>query len=404
MKHNSGGLMWKLLRKHISAAQLIGFSIANLIGLTIVILAVQFYNDVRPIFDDEESFIRRDYLVITHRVTGMGALMGNSSEFTDDAIADIEQQPWVRKVGRFSTSEYNIMASVGIGNTGRSMSTQFFFESIPSEFIDISPDDWSFNPDKPEVPVIVSKDYLSLYNFGFAAAQGMPQISEGMIGMIPLTFTFTGGGKSEVIPGRIVGFSNRLNTIIVPEDFMKWSNSRYTTGDVKQQPSRLIVEVNTPGDVKIKEYMDAHNYEIAGDKVDSSKANYFLTVMISIVIAVGAIISLLSFFVLMLSIYLLLQKNTKKLQDLLMLGYTPAEVSAPYSKMVVIINCAVMLLAIVLMIAGRAYYMPMLSAFGVGGASLIASIAIAIVIMGLITTGNVIAIRRNINTLWRQKE
>lgn len=403
MKHNSGGLMWKLLRKHISAGQLIGFSIANLIGLTIVILAVQFYNDVRPIFDDDESFIRRDYLVITHRVTGMGALMGSSSEFSDEAIADLEHQPWVRKVGRFSTSEYNIMASVGIGNTGRSMSTQFFFESIPSEFIDVNPDDWNFNPDKPEVPVIVSKDYLSLYNFGFAAAQGMPQISEGMIGMIPLTFTFTGDGKSEVIPGRIVGFSSRLNTIIVPEDFMKWSNDRYSNG-VKQQPSRLIVEVNTPGDVKIQNYMDAHNYEIAGDKMDSSKANYFLTVMISIVIAVGVIISLLSFFVLMLSIYLLLQKNTKKLQDLLMLGYTPSEVSAPYTKMVIAINASVLLLAIILMLAGRTYYLPMLTAFGIGGANLFISIAVALVIMGLITTGNIIAIRKKINTLWRQKE
>ncbi len=403
MKHNSGGLMWKLLRKHISAGQLIGFSIANLIGLTIVILAVQFYNDVRPIFDDDESFIRRDYLVITHRVTGMGALMGSSSEFSDEAIADLEHQPWVRKVGRFSTSEYNIMASVGIGNTGRSMSTQFFFESIPSEFIDVNPDDWNFNPDKPEVPVIVSKDYLSLYNFGFAAAQGMPQVSEGMIGMIPLTFTFTGDGKSEVIPGRIVGFSSRLNTIIVPEDFMKWSNGRYSNG-VKQQPSRLIVEVNTPGDVKIQNYMDAHNYEIAGDKMDSSKANYFLTVMISIVIAVGVIISLLSFFVLMLSIYLLLQKNTKKLQDLLMLGYTPSEVSAPYTKMVIAINASVMLLAIILMLAGRTYYLPMLTAFGIGGANLFISIAVALVIMGLITTGNIIAIRKKINTLWRQKE
>ena len=54
MKLNSGGIMWKLLRKNISAAQLTGFAIANLIGLTIVILAVQFYGDVKPVFDDEE--------------------------------------------------------------------------------------------------------------------------------------------------------------------------------------------------------------------------------------------------------------------------------------------------------------------------------------------------------------
>ena len=397
------GLMWKLLRRHVSAAQLGGFAVANLIGLTIVILAVQFYGDVRPIFNDDESFIKRDYLVITRKVTGMGALMGSGSEFSGDAIADLERQDWVTKVGKFQTSEYSINATVGLGNSGRSMSTQFFFESIPDEFIDVNSSDWRFNPQHPEVPVIVSKDYLSLYNFGFAAAQGMPKLSEGMMSMIPLQFTLTGNGMSDVLPGRIVGFSSRLNTILVPEEFMQWSNQRYGNGGTTA-PSRLIVEVNTPGDVRISDYMDAKGYEVGGDKMNSGKANYFLSVVIGIVIAVGVLISLLSFFVLMLSIYLLLQKNTKKLQDLLMLGYHPRQVAAPYIRMVAAINGVVLVASIVLMVVARSFYMGMLHAFGVNGSSLAAAIVVAVAIMGCITAGNVIAIRSKINQLWRQTD
>ena len=71
----SKGLMWKLLKKHISPSQLVGFSLASLIGLTIVILAVQFHQDVRPIFNDEESFIRKDYLIITKAVSTAGTLL-----------------------------------------------------------------------------------------------------------------------------------------------------------------------------------------------------------------------------------------------------------------------------------------------------------------------------------------
>ena len=392
------GLMWKLLRRHVSVAQLGGFAVANLIGLTIVILAVQFYGDVRPIFDDDESFIKRDYLVITRKVTGMGALMGASSEFSSEAIADLEQQDWVTKVGKFRTSEYSIN-----GNSGRSMSTQFFFESIPDEFIDVSSADWRFNPRRPVVPVIVSKDYLSLYNFGFAAAQGMPKLSEGMMAMIPLQFTLTGNGISDVLPGRIVGFSSRLNTILVPEEFMQWSNRRYGNGGTTA-PSRLIVEVNTPGDVRIADYMDAKGYDVGGDKMNSGKANYFLSVIIGIVIAVGVLISLLSFFVLMLSIYLLLQKNTKKLQDLLMLGYHPRQVAAPYIRMVVAINGVVLVASVVLMAVARSFYMGMLHAFGINGSSLAAAIVVAVAIMGCITAGNVIAIRHKIDRLWRQAD
>lgn len=395
--------MWRLLRKNISASQLTGFAIANLIGLTIVILAVQFYADVRPIFnDDDDRFIGRDYLVVTRKVTGMGAILGSSAQFSPADIADLECQPWVRKVGRFTTSAYSVHASVGLGGSGRSLSSQMFFESIPAEFIDVESDEWHFSPERPVVPVIVSKDYLSLYNFGFAAAQGMPKISEGMIGMIPLQFTLSGAGRSEVLPGRIVGFSSRLNTIVVPEEFMRWSNERYANGE-SAATSRIIVEVNTPGDMAIAQYMEEHGYEIAGDKLNSGKANYFLTVTTGIVIAVGALISLLSFFVLMLSIYLLLQKNMRKLQDLLLLGYTPAQVSAPYIRLVVAINASVLVLSVLLMIAARTAYQPMLEALGATGGSMLASIAVAVLVMGLITLGNIIAISHRISPLWHQE-
>ena len=391
-------IIWKLLRQHISKGQLIGFAIANLIGLTIVLLAVQFYRDVRPVFNDEESFISKDYLIITRAVTGAGAMMGNNGEFSDGDISDLEQQPWCRQVGRFLNSDFAIDAQLGVGS-GHAMHTQFFFEAIPDEFLDIDPDEWGFNPDKPEVPVIISRDYLSLYNFGFASTQGMPRISEGQAEMIPLEFTLSGNGVRDHMPGHIVGFSNRMNTVIVPEEFMQWANQRYGTG-LEQHPQRLIVEVSTPGDVKIEQYMDEHHYEVAGDKMSSSKANYFLTVIRGIVIAVGIIISLLSFFVLMLSIYLLLQKNTRKLQDLLLLGYSPAQVSKHYILLVVVLNAAVLVLAIVLMLIGRMAYMDMIRAFGVGGSSIWVAVLVGILIMGAITLGNIHAIRRKIASLW----
>ena len=391
-------IIWKLLRQHISKGQFIGFAVANLIGLTIVLLGVQFYRDVRPVFNDEESFIRKDYLIVTRSVTGAGAMMGSNGAFGDDDIADVERQPWCRQVGRFVSSDFGIDARLGVGS-GHAMHTQFFFEAIPDEFIDIEAGQWGFSPTRPDVPVIISRDYLSLYNFGFASSQGMPRISEGQAEMIPLEFTLTGNGQRETMPGRIVGFSNRLNTVIVPEEFMTWANERYGSG-VRQQPQRLIVEVSSPGDIKIEQYMDAHHYEVAGDKMSSSKANYFLMVTSGIVIAVGVVISLLSFFVLMLSIYLLLQKNTRKLQDLLLLGYSPNQVSKHYIVFVAALNAIVLVMAVALMLLCRMAYMDMIHAFGVSGAGVGVAIIVGVVIMGAITAGNIVAIRRKVASLW----
>jgi hypothetical protein len=52
----------------------------------------------------------------------------------------------------------------------------------------------------------------------------------------------------------------------------------------------------------------------------------------------------------------------------------------------------------------RLEYLPMLRAFEVSGSSLWISIVVGVIIMGLITTGNIIAIKRKIATLWRQKD
>ena len=395
-------LLSKLLRKNVSSMQLGGSAIANLIGLIIVGIALQFYLDLRPIFNDEESFVKSDYLVVTRKVTGMDALMGGS-EISEAEVADIEAQPWVRRVGRFTASDYEGRAAVALGSSGAAMTTQLFFESIPAEFLDVNSAEWRFDERNPVIPVIVSKDYLSLYNFGFAAAQGMPKISEGMAGMIPLQFTISGNGLSQSFSGRIVGFSARVNTILVPEEFMQWSNSRFGSGSAAGA-SRLIVEVNAPGDIKIEQYIADHNFEVAGDKANSNKAGYLFTIAVSVVAAVGVLISLLSFFVLILSIMLLLQKNTKKLQDLLQLGYTPMQVSGYYIRLVLRVNDAVLILALVLIFVARLIYLPMLEPLGIEAASTALTIVAVIGLVALITIGNAVAIMRHVNKLWRLHE
>lgn len=395
-------LLSKLLRKNVSSMQLGGSAIANLIGLIIVGIALQFYLDLRPIFNDEESFVKSDYLVVTRKVTGMDALMGGS-EISEAEVADIEAQPWVRRVGRFTASDYEVRAAVALGSSGAAMTTQLFFESIPAEFLDVNSAEWRFDERNPVIPVIVSKDYLSLYNFGFAAAQGMPKISEGMAGMIPLQFTISGNGLSQSFSGRIVGFSARVNTILVPEEFMHWSNSRFGSGSAAGA-SRLIVEVNAPGDIKIEQYIADHNFEVAGDKANSNKAGYLFTIAVSVVAAVGVLISLLSFFVLILSIMLLLQKNTKKLQDLLQLGYTPMQVSGYYIRLVLRVNDVVLILALVLIFVARLIYLPMLEPLGIEAASTALTIVAVIGLVALITIGNAVAIMRHVNKLWRLHE
>jgi hypothetical protein len=375
-------------------AQLVGFTLANFIGLLIVLLGLQFYTDVRSIWQDEDSFMQKDYLVINKRVSGSGLLTGERASFSTDEIADIEKQSWVRKVGRFSSADYRLSAS--IEQAGRSMSTYMFFESIPSEFVDVDSDEWGYEEGDNVVPIIISKDYLSLYNFGFASSTGLPQFSETMIGSIPMRLRISSAKGSAELQGRIVGFSNRLNTILVPQEFMDWSNQRYgRTAGARADPSRLIIDVSSPGDVKIKDYIAEHGYEIAGDKANST-ASYFLNVATGVVLAIGAVITILSLFVLLLSISLLMQKNRQKMHSLIMLGYELKEVGRPYRQLVVAVNAVAYLLAAGAMLAMRMLYIDAVRAMGASDATVWLSLGVGAAITLAVVLFNIISINRKV--------
>ena len=387
-------IIWKLLRKNISNTQLAGFLLANIAGLAIVILGLQFFEDARPIWEDEDSFIRKDYMVINKKVTS-GTTWGNRSVgFSQKEIADLESQPWVRRVGRFTSADYRLYASMGA--SGRNMSTYLFFESIPSDFIDVKDADWSFKPGDRTVPIIISKDYLSLYNFGFSGTVGMPQLSENTLSSVPLGISIRpDDGRPRVdLQGRIVGSSNRLNTILVPEEFMEWSNRTYGSGK-PQESSRLILDISSPGDVKIKQYMDAHDYEIAGDKGNST-ASYLVNVITVVILSVGVVITLLSFFILLLTISLLIQKNARKMHSLIMLGVSLKDVASPYGRLVITVTSVSYLLSAAAMFLFRNLYLMKFRAMGAAPAQPWLALGTGLLLTALISLFAILLIRRKV--------
>ena len=83
-------LVWKLLRQHISIGQLAGFFLANLFGMMIVLLSVQFYKDVIPVFIEGDSFMKKDFIIATKKISTLGSFAGKSNTFSPEDIADLK--------------------------------------------------------------------------------------------------------------------------------------------------------------------------------------------------------------------------------------------------------------------------------------------------------------------------
>ena len=395
-------IVWKLLRQHLSIGQFAGFFLANLVGMIIVLFSLQFYKDVAPFFSGNDNLLKSEYLILSKKISTLGSITGQSSQFSETDLEEIKGQPFVKNIGEFTSSQYHVSAGINMAGQQMRLSTQMFFESVPDAFVDIkSISDWHFDERDDLIPIILPKNYLNLYNYGFAQSRSLPQLSEGILGLIGIDIHISGNGQNHDFKGNIVGFSNRLNTILVPESFMKWSNKIYGDGHTSTA-SRIIIEIDNPADDNIVQFLQKKGYETEGDKLNAGKTNYFLKIITGLVIGIGLIISILSFFVLMLSIYLLLQKNTQKLENLLLIGYSPAQVSRPYQLLTIGLNSCVLIISLAIIFFAREYYIALLNKMwpSFEGENIFISIASGILLFLAISIFNIIAIRHKVNSLW----
>lgn len=397
-------LVWKLLRQHISVPQFAGFFFANLVGMLIVLLGFQFYHDVLPVFTAKDSFLKADYLILSKRVGTADVFTGRGHEFSGSEIDDLSAQPFVTSVGKFTSTNYRVDASLSVNGIPL-MKTDFFFESVPDDFVDISSSEWEYKPGDKRVPIILPRSYINMYNFGFAQTRSLPKISEGLLGMIDLGILIRGNGQEERFHGKVIGFSNRLNTILVPQSFMDWSNARFAPGEPTKS-TRLIVQVGNPADERVTTYLEKKGYEVESDKLAAEKTTYFLRMVVSLVMVVGLVISVLSFYILMLSVYLLVQKNASKLENLLLIGYSPARVAMPYQVLTIALNVAVLFMAWALLSVARGYYMDILTTLfpQMEPGGLWPSIVAGLILFLVVSVLNVIVVRRKVMRVWHRKD
>ena len=394
-------LVWKLLRQHISWPQFVGFFFANLFGMTIVLLGYQLYCDILPIFTANDSFLKADYLVVSKKIGMANALGQQHSGFSKDEIADLQAQPFVKGVGQFTSTAYKAEATMGVSGM-KILNSELFFESVPDPFVDVSLDNWHYTPGDSLVPVILPRSYIAMYNFGFAQNHSLPKINEGLVGMIDLHIQVQGKGGQGYFKGKVIGFSSKLNTILVPQSFMAWSNNHFSP-DSELPPSRLILDVTNPADQRIGTYLEEHNYELEDNNLDAEKTTYFLKLMVTLVMGVGVVISALSFYVLLLSIYLLVQQNTTKLQNLLLIGYSPTRVALPYQMLTLVLNLAVLVASFSLLLIIRGYYIDIVETLfpDLPSTGVAPTLGIGLALFLFVTGINFAILWRKIISIWR---
>jgi hypothetical protein len=297
------------------------------IGVAMLLVSIQLFINIQQLL--KENAPRKsggyDFISISKTITNEN--MGKDNSFTTTDLSNIKKQPSIADIAPLISNKFRVRATAG---DLIPFSTDFFLESINDNFIDTVPPTFTWQPGQMVVPIILSSDFLEIYNV-FAPAQDLPQLSQKTISSINIFLECSGPYGTQNFKGNIVALSDRINSLLVPSSFMNWSNWRFMQ-DSAIHASRVYIKTKDANDPALISYLDQQGYHLNKDKVKFSRVKSILQNIVSALGVFGILVIALALMLFSFYLQLMIAKSKSNLQLLLTLGYSPRWLGASVAK------------------------------------------------------------------------
>ncbi|MCD4651525.1 MAG: hypothetical protein K8S56_07050 [Candidatus Cloacimonetes bacterium] len=304
-------------------------AIGMITGLLLLLHALQLYSDINQITGGDEQLIGEQYIIL-NKQPSLTRLLKRDRGIGEEDIEKLKQLSGVQDVGAFYSSNFAVSAYTDFQNLSN-YSTELFMEAVPERFLDIRPDKWSWKNPGDAVPFIVPRDFLVLYNMGFAPSRGLPRISESLLGNISFKLVLSGNGQCREFDALLAGWSKRLGTILVPAEFLQWAAGEFAKSG-KPAVNRLIIKAVNPGDIALLTELQALGFEVDENSSRLGQLGAILKISVGAIGFLGLVIILLAITLTSLTLRLMIAGATQNIKTLLLLGYSPAMIERQYYR------------------------------------------------------------------------
>ena len=364
----------------------IGLSVAMILILSAVQLQVN-YNELLHSKTNQDSIA--NFLVINKPVTGKSM---QAVTLTEAEIEGLKQQPFTQAIGVLTPSRFKVSAS---GGNQIPFYTELFFESVPDEFIDVKSDAWNWGENSQFIPMVVPNMFLDMYNFGFAASQSLPQLSQQLVMSLPIQINILGPQGVVHYYAKVVGFSDRISSVLVPQTFMDWANAKFGT-NLQAKPSRVVIKTGDAGNPQLVNYLKEHDLSTDADKTRFSKYRQIVDMIVNISWITGALMLLFALLIFTLFIQLTIASSKDDIALLITLGAAPKQLYHflmkqffPVNIMItVVVLVVIVILQMVLqrVLAAQSMYLPAYPS--------LFTIAAAVIILAVLWLVNSITVKK----------
>ena len=295
---------------------IVGLSVALLLILSAVQIQVN-YDELLHSKTNQDSIA--NFLVINKILTNKTY---GSTTMKEEDIENLKKLPYIDAIGILTPSRFK--SGIQSYSDRFPFYTDISFESVPAGFIDVNPKEWKWDTTDHFIPMIAPNMFLDIYNFQFSLSQNLPQLTQEIVKMIVFKVNIYTDKGLVSFNGRIVGFSDRISSLLVPQEFMDWANNKYSINQ-NSKPSRVVIRTKDPGNPALVQYLKDNGLTTDADKTRFSKYRQIVNAIVNVSWITGAVMLLFALLVFTLFIQLTIASCKEEIQLLITLGASPVQ-------------------------------------------------------------------------------
>ena len=343
--------MRQLFFKYQNKKQLTLALVGTFLGLFFLFTSLHFLHKIYT-YGENSEMLSKNTIVIQKKVTS-GPLLGlNNPEFSDEQIDEVRSMEFVESCDPIRSNTFDVVLSID-DPLIPAFNSNIYVQSVHEDYLDVKTDHWDWDEGSKTLPIIMPRDFLMMMN-NFLSASNIPQLSDDLVLDLKINLNIGPRNYRETIHSRIVGFTNELSSILVPESFLIWANQKYGEKE-KEVISQLVVKSKDGQFGLLENYLEENEFESKKSQLLIAKLKSTLGVLLTIISAISLLAVFLSMLVLIQYLQLIMTKNDYEIRTLLRLGHSPNQLIKVFLRYFMSLFSVVAVLSLLLFIPAKYY-------------------------------------------------
>lgn len=312
-------MLRKLLFQYQDKRQLVIAVVGAFLGMTFLITSIHYLIKVND-FGKGAEILGPNTIIVQKKVSNFSTLNMAKTDFSLSEIEQMKKEPFILDVKPVESNNFTVSIETADPSVPR-FRGNIFIQTVDQDFLDVKSTKWHWKEGDTIVPMIMPRDFLVMLNTYMSSA-GIPQVSDDLAMDIKFKFALMNDTMKEYISCRIIGFTNEVPSVLVPQSFMNWANNRFAP-DAEQKITQIMISGKENEFGLVEQMLKEKHLESKNAQVIVGRLKSMVGTLILVVLGISIIAVFLSGLVLIQYLQLLLSKNLYEVRTLMRLGHHP---------------------------------------------------------------------------------